>query len=176
MRNLIILFAAAASLTACGGGSSSPDAQPPSGNTNPIAALEAAGKLPKLDRSSDLKGPDANANGVRDDIEAILNKQYTAAAQNAAAMQVARSLQAVFDLPQGDRVAAKRVILLGSRAIMCVSAKFDRSAHATNPSVVTKQIEAMTFNTKARMKAYMNYMSALDGSVWSLPEGDTCEN
>ena len=54
MRNLIILFAAAASLTACGGGSSSPDAQPPSGNTNPIAALEAAGKLPKLDRSSDL--------------------------------------------------------------------------------------------------------------------------
>ena len=80
------------------------------------------------------------------------------------------------DLPQGDRVAAKRVILLGSRAIMCVSAKFDKSAHETNPSVVTKQIEAMTFNTKARMKAYMNYMSALDGSVWSLPEGDTCEN
>ena len=47
------------------------------------------------------------------------------------------------------------------------------SAATTRPRNI---IGTMTFNTKARMTAYLNYMSDLDGSVWSLPEGDTCEN
>jgi len=34
---------------------------------------------------------------------------------------------------------------------------------------------AMTFNTKARLKAYIRFNSALSGSVLSLPDGDTCD-
>ena len=35
-----------------------------------IKAHEASGALSKLDRSSDIKGPDQNLNGIRDDIDA----------------------------------------------------------------------------------------------------------
>jgi hypothetical protein len=53
-----------------------------------IKALENSGVIPKLDRSSDIKGPDQNLNGVRDDIDAwiaalpITDKQKRAARQS----------------------------------------------------------------------------------------------
>lgn len=179
MKRVLISIVAAAALAACGGGSDAQEAPstgaqvPPT--TSPIAALEAAGKLPTLDRSDSLKGADANANGVRDDIEAILTAKYQTPGQRAAAMQFARSYQAILDVPVGDRVAAKQVKLLGSRALVCLYSNFDSATSDSNPSVVGSRIEAMTFDTKLRMKAYMQFMDALNGSVWSLPEGNTCE-
>ncbi|MDR0580053.1 MAG: hypothetical protein LBG21_05565 [Campylobacteraceae bacterium] len=41
-----------------------------------IEDLEDQGKLPKLDRSSDIAEPDENNNGIRDDIEAYVIKNY----------------------------------------------------------------------------------------------------
>ncbi len=38
-----------------------------------IKTLEDSGVIPKLDRSSDIKGPDQNLNGVRDDIDAWIS-------------------------------------------------------------------------------------------------------
>lgn len=161
MRRVLISIIAAMALSACGRGS---------------AAQEAAGKPPTLDRSDSLKGVDGNANGVRDDIEAIITAQYPKSGQRAAAMQFARSYQAILSVPVGDRVAAKKVKLLGSRALVCLYSKFDSTTRDSNPSVVGEQIEAMTFNTKLRMKSYMHFMDALSGNVWPLPEGNTCEN
>ncbi|TFI48908.1 hypothetical protein E4O93_05405 [Diaphorobacter sp. DS2] len=174
---------ASAVLAACGGGGGGGDTiTPPSSNPpaaeapttkERIAALEAEGNLPKLDRSADLKGPDANGDGVRDDIEAILRGKYQGAQQEAT-MQFARSYRAVFDLPEGDRIAAKAISIAGSRALVCVSRQF-RGDQRFNSSVVMREIVSMTFNTKARLNAYMAYNKALSGSVLTLPEGDTCE-
>ncbi len=97
-------FLVAAVLSACGGGSGGGTGSAQT-DKDRIAVLEAQGKLPKLDRSSDLKGPDANGDGVRDDIEAILKGWY-AGEQLSAAMQFARGYQTIFDLPVGDRDAA----------------------------------------------------------------------
>lgn len=36
-----------------------------------VVALETSGAIPKLDRGNTFVGTDANANGVRDDVEAI---------------------------------------------------------------------------------------------------------
>ena len=47
--------------------------QPAKSLKDQIADAERAGKYPPLDRSSDIAGPDANGNGVRDDIEAWIN-------------------------------------------------------------------------------------------------------
>lgn len=38
-----------------------------------IARLEQQGVLPTLDRSTDVRGPDLNNNGVRDDIDAFVS-------------------------------------------------------------------------------------------------------
>ncbi len=172
IKNLAAPFLAAAVLAACGGGSGTTANY--QNDKERIAALEADGKLPKLDRSTDLKGPDANSDGVRDDIEASLKGQFQGA-QLGATMQFARAYQQVFDLPEGDRIAAKTLKIEGSRASNCLFDQFNSATRETNPYVVSDSIVSMTFNTKARLKAYMAYNKALSGSVWSLPEGDTCE-
>jgi hypothetical protein len=51
-----------------------------------VMALEASGAIPKLDRGNTIVGTDANANGVRDDIEAFITSNYTSSIQRAAAM------------------------------------------------------------------------------------------
>ncbi len=85
----------ALSLSACGGGSKS--SNPPTGPQplkETIQALEDSGKIPKLDRSNDLLGPDANSNGVRDDIDAWIAAQPITEVQKKAAQQMAKVQQA----------------------------------------------------------------------------------
>ena len=73
---LAMLSALVATLTACPKEKNPPvDPPPPPPPQTPslsqqIKALEDSGAYPKLDRSADLKGPDQNLNGVRDDIDA----------------------------------------------------------------------------------------------------------
>lgn len=58
-----------------------------------VARLEASREQPVLEREPTLGGIDANANGVRDDIERYIEKTYTEPAQRQAAMQTARAYQ-----------------------------------------------------------------------------------
>src|SRR5690606_37178328 len=66
-------------LAGCGGGkpAGSPVAAPPvpgseSTLKQQLDDLERRGELPALDRSSDIAGPDADHNGIRDDIDAYI--------------------------------------------------------------------------------------------------------
>jgi hypothetical protein len=70
-----------------------------------IAALERGGAYPTLDRSTDIVGPDANKNGVRDDIEAWINSQPVNDAQRKAVMQKARALQGTLTVSLKDQSA-----------------------------------------------------------------------
>jgi hypothetical protein len=69
-------------LTVCSGGTSSSN-KGTSATSLPeqIKALEDSGQLPKLDRSSDIRGPDADNNGIRDDIDAWIAAQPITDAQ-----------------------------------------------------------------------------------------------
>jgi len=84
-------------ITACGGKSNSTDsgagANTPSTPASSIAGLERTGAIPKLDRSDSLAGPDANNDGVRDDIDAYIKQVFQDTQQQAAAMQSAKALQ-----------------------------------------------------------------------------------
>jgi hypothetical protein len=141
-----------------------------------IEALEKSGKLPKLDRSSDIAGPDANGNGVRDDIEEYIVKNYTNEKERKAVMQDARAMQASLLVDVSDILAIKKVGLQMSRSVNCLFSIFNAEGDLKqNPHAISRQVEAITTNTKPRLKAYLAYNHALDGTTWLLPEGDTCE-
>ncbi len=138
-----------------------------------IKVLENSGVIPKLDRSSDIKGPDQNLNGVRDDIDAwiaalpITEKQKKAATQKAIALQRTLILdlkdKAVMDA-SGDELAAS-TNCLGEVFMPNYQESFKLSG----------KLEAMTANTKARAYRYIEYNRAASGSTTMSPSGDTCK-
>lgn len=139
-----------------------------------ITYLEETGALPKLDRSDDLAGPDENNNGVRDDIEAYIEQEYSDPQQRAAAMQIARAAQKGVLVDASDKNAVRQVVRETSYAVRCTLNVFDIDA-GKNPALVSREIHDMTTNTKKRLLAYLEYDKALDGMSLSLPKGDTCE-
>ena len=138
-----------------------------------IQALERSGAVPALDRSASLTGPDANNNGVRDDIEAYIAGLPVSAVQKRAAMQSAKALQNTLTADVQDKVALQKLgdgLMASSK---CLGAVFAPDMAAM--SDMSGKIEAMTANTKERAKRYMQYNSARSGSVTSMPSGDTCD-
>lgn len=146
---------------------SSPQAQ--------LAALEAAGTIPTLERGGSLAGIDTNGNGVRDDVEAYITAKYPDAPQRAAAMQAASALQAALFVNVQDVAAAKDVSRRVTSAARCIFSRFPGPPTSQYPARVMKELEGVTTNTKARLLAYLAYNKALDGTSSSLPVGDTCE-
>ncbi|WPX33714.1 hypothetical protein RHM62_07815 [Actimicrobium sp. CCC2.4] len=171
--------AMAVTLAACGGRDNNDapaqsQAAPPTAEAA-IAQLENSGAIPKLDRSASLAGPDADGNGVRDDIDAYINGKFTDGKQRKAVLQDARAMQKAVLVDATDKVAAKTVSLRLMDSTSCLFSVFPDGAGLTSPESVSRKIEAITSNTKSRLKAYLAYNKSLDGSVGSLPIGDTCE-
>ena len=174
----LLILLAFLTLTACGEGSSgAASAALPLSDVQKIAALEASGDIPKLDRSASIGGPDVNGNGVRDDVEAYITQKYPQADQRAAATQYAAAMQASLLVDKANNVAVKAVSLKSSRAINCVFQKFNptNDPNSALPAVVVRELVSVTTNTKTRLAAYLAYSKALSGSVLSQPQGDTCE-
>jgi hypothetical protein len=135
--------------------------------------LETSGKLPNLDRSSSIAGPDANNNGVRDDIEGYIASLPITPVQKAGAMQAARAQQQTLTVDLTDAEALNRIGSLGARATNCVPDTF--LPKYDDGFTLLKKIEAMTANTRERAQQYLAYNRARSGSVTSLPSGDTCD-
>jgi hypothetical protein len=137
-----------------------------------IAALERSGAYPALDRSSDVAGPDANRNGVRDDIEAWINVQPITDLQRKALMQSARALQRTLILDIKDKAALQKN---GEEMMAATNCGGDVFSPYVIFSQLSGKIEAMTANTRERAKRYMEYNAARSGSSTTLPNGNTCE-
>jgi hypothetical protein len=137
-----------------------------------IEDLEKRGVLPKLDRSSSIAGPDTNANGVRDDIEAIINALSLTAEQKKAAMQKAGVLQQTLVVNLNDPAAVQRVGDALMASTKCLGEYFTAPG---SRSEMSQRIESMTANTRERVTRYMGFNSASSGSVTRYPDGDTCE-
>lgn len=167
MKNTVIALLAAGVLIGCGGNSKTP--------AQKIAELEASGAIPRLERSDTIEGIDANNNGVRDDIEAYILSEYSEEEQRKAAMQLARGFQSALLVDLEDVASLRRVDRQLTYGINCVFSIFHADENAQNPTQVLYELEAITANTKARLQAYLSYNKALDGTVSSLPKGDTCD-
>ena len=167
------LAAIAFSLSACGGGGVRSD--PPESPTlaQQIETLEKTGQLPQLDRSSDIKGPDADNNGIRDDIDAWIAAQPISDAQKKAAQQMARVQQAKILVDLRDKSALQA---LGDQSMRGVSCLVDVSKPNNQQGYdLIEKIEALTANTRERVKQYLAYNRAISGSSGRLPKGNTCE-
>ncbi len=138
-------------------------------------ALETSGATPERDRGNTLMGTDVNANGVRDDVEAIIDSQYPSSIQRAAAMQTAKALQNALTVDKTDAPAVKAVDREISRAIDCVYSRFDGANGAKQPAQVVQELEAITTNTKERLLAYLQFNKALDGTSSARPEGHAAQ-
>jgi hypothetical protein len=139
-----------------------------------IEQLERKGGYPTLDRSDDIAGPDANKNGVRDDIEAWINALNVTEPQRQALMQDARSTQRTLLVDLADKAALQRVGEGLMAATKCSGDRFEPAREESYP--LSNKIEAMTANTRARAARYMQYNRARSGSSTSYPRGDTCES
>lgn len=178
LRAPLIVCAAAASLVACGGGRSS---DTPSGSTGgdsvraAVERLEASGELPVLDRTDSIADIDANANGVRDDIERYIERQYSDPAQRKAAMDHALVYQQMLLVDKRDEAALDAVSALGWKSTVCSTKAFPGSAGATQAYQMSRDIESMTSNTNARLKAYIAYNKARSGSASTTPKEEICD-
>lgn len=157
-------------MTGCGGGGTGGTASPLTPQEE-IARLEANGELPVLEREPTLGGIDANSNGVRDDIERHIEKKYTEPAQRKAAMQTARAYQRMLLLDKSDPVAVEAVVVASARAVDCVFDTFP----GTGGSELSRELEAMSTNTKDRLKAYIAFNKAASGSVSGSFKGHGCD-
>ncbi|GAA4027570.1 hypothetical protein [Actimicrobium antarcticum] len=142
---------------------------------SPLVQLENSGALPRLDRSASLAGPDANNNGVRDDIDDYINTKFTDPKQRAAVLQDARTMQKAVLVDPTNKEASKAVSLEMMAAVNCVSSRFPDGQGLESASAIGAKIEAITTNTKPRLKAYLAFNKSQDGTAISLPTGDTCE-
>jgi hypothetical protein len=169
----------AATLTACSGGGSGDSSSgtlptAPGGLTlaQQIAQLERKGDYSALDRSADIAGPDANQNGVRDDIEAWINTLNVTEPQRKALMQDARATQQTLLVDLTDKAALQQA---GEKIMAAVNCGGDRFTPHAEYSKLGEKIEAMTANTRQRAERYMQYNKARSGSSTTLPNYDTCE-
>jgi hypothetical protein len=168
------LFLLCGALAGCDGGGAlalEPHAEEGSSIRTALSALERSGTLPVLDRSDSIVGPDVNANGVRDDIEQWIGSQGWLDGQVRAALQSARSMQAVLTVDQKDEDRLQRVSQAHAEALACLKRHFEpwQTVHALDA-----KLEAITMNTYARAKQYALYNRARHGSVSRLAWGDTC--
>lgn len=176
-HSLTALFplALASWLSACGGGGTSPGSTDAPSTTlaEQIKALENSGQLPKLDRSSDLGGPDADNNGIRDDIDAWIATLSITDAQKKAAQQASRVMQLELLADTNDRTKLDQLGNASMAAVKCLGDSFKPSYQKGLD--LNAQIEAITANTQQRAKRYLAYNRAVSGSSGRLPEGNTCE-
>ena len=173
--NVVLLI----SLNACGGKTSSD--HPGSGvtlsptPTQALIKLETTGTIPTLDRSDTLAGPDTNNNGVRDDIDAYIQNTFQDPLERAAVTQSARSMQSAIVVDASDPDATQAVSRSMTRSVHCMFSRFSGNQGERSPMAIDDKIEAMTANTKARMKAYLAYNQSRNGTTSSIPTGDTCD-
>jgi len=136
-----------------------------------ISKMEESGELPKLKRTDTLDGIDNDQNGIRDDIDAYMQKNFTDADQQNAVKQFAKSMQEFLLTNPDDREEAKAASIKNSKAISCIYLRFP----ADNAYEIINDIDAITTNTKKRLLASIAVDKALDGTVISEQNGDVCD-
>jgi hypothetical protein len=144
--------------------------------TEQIKALEVSGALPVLDRSTNIKGPDQDLNGVRDDIDAWIATLPITETQKRAATQKAKSTQNALLVDTKDAVAMDATGDESMAGIVCLNDAFEPNYQ--EGSKLSAKLEAMTVNTKERTMQYIKYNRAASGSTTKLPigaKGHTCK-
>lgn len=166
MKKSILLMAIF--LTACssGGGASSAAANtttPQPSVTDAVAAAQASGAIPLLDRSTSLLGTDADGNGVRDDIDAYINSLPDTPVQKKALTQYAAGLNAELATDITQPLAVKAMETRSMDATSCIFSVYGAEAAIKR----SQDLEKYSINTILRFNAYMKSNQASSGHMLS---------
>ena len=133
-----------------------------------LVLIGCSSSEPKLNGSDTLGGIDSDNNGIRDDVDDYINTKYTIPKEKAAAQQMARAFQMKLVVDLNNKKSINDTAIFSKRAINCaIDVAPDKN--------IMYDIKAVTYNTKKRVKRYFAFDDLRDGSVSSMPEGDTCE-
>lgn len=156
---LMIVFSTGL-FVACGDGSGSDDSGQPS--VGPLGVIE--------DKSTGLTGTDADRNGIRDDVDALIKLKYSETdAIRKVAEQRARAIQAL--MVSTTKEDAMRAADATMRAARCqFNLPIDREVKLR----LTKELQALTANTKERITAFYKADALLNGEAFLEPAGILC--
>lgn len=167
-KNLIIIVVLLL-LYACGGGGTS--------TTPPTSTSLPPNPVINEDTSAGLKGVDANANGIRDDIDQLISQKFSKTPEiKKAAEQDARATQQMLEATTREEalVAGEQI----GRAIAC---KFkmlpgvDDKEHYKLRRAISREIEALTANTRERIKKYLESNKLAGGGYFTKPQEPVCD-
>ncbi len=169
-------------MSACSGSSSSNNSANSSGGGSgtPAGSGGQPGSGPVIDNedlTAGLKGIDADNNGIRDDIDRLIAKKYSATPQlKKAVEQRARALQKAMEATtqQQSLIAGDEIM----RASDCVGNIVLRKGDASSQELflqIGKDLEALTANTKERFTAYWNSENLSNGAVFKQPKEPVCD-
>ncbi len=183
----ILALCAALAISACSGSSSSNSSAGSSSNTGgaggsgtPVGSGGQPGSGPVIDNedlTAGLKGIDADNNGIRDDIDRLIAKKYSATPElKKAVEQEARSEQKFLEV-----TTKQQVLIAGdeiSRAVECVGNVVLRKGDAASEKLflqIGKDITALTRNTEERFRKYEKSSRLAGGSVFEQPKDPVCD-
>jgi len=175
LMQVIAILGCVGGLAACGHDNDTPATPaPPAKTTSPLLTqLQSditSGVLPTLDVTASVTGTDANSNGIRDDIDALIAKQGDLPAQRAALSQVAQSLQATLSLDTTNATATAAAATGIRKAIACLFVQYD------GPTASGKfhWLQEVSINTMARLQVYDKFNIAMNNSATSMATGTVC--
>ena len=178
MKKLLIVALLTSVLLACSGGGSPTTSSPAAGGTPAVSTPATSAKIiiENEDLTPGLKGVDADNNGIRDDIDRLIVKKYsTTPALKKATEQKARALQVFMEATTREKALAASDA--NGRAWACVRKRLP-SADPTNTEimhVMSREIEALTANTKERFTKYWNSNKLIGGGYFSQPVEPVCD-
>lgn len=135
-----------------------------------VEQMEMQGQYPRLDRSASRRGLDHDANGIRDDIDQLLETMNLSPLERQSAQAVAASLQSI----QTSELTVASAAML-SKASATVDACLLQVYGADAAFVLFKRLEAYTANTKARAEHYDHYNALRNGQVGHLLQETMCD-
>lgn len=150
-------------LVGCGGDSDA--LAPPTGPETIEQAMEelvSSGVIPELDKTDSLNGTDDDHSGVRDDIEAYIEKLPITDIEKDRLNEVAKTYQSIMVMDLTVDANVRAISESETNRLICAYKTFDDFNEA---KIYTDRIVNFTRNTKIRSQKMEDYFLAMDGSV-----------
>ncbi|WP_116870377.1 chromosome partitioning protein ParA [Vibrio splendidus] len=122
---------------------------------------------PMLDRSDSLTGTDVNKDGIRDDIEAFIDAlEVTEPARKALKQNARYSQENLYhDFSKKTKTNIDKAMAMGNRYNKVIACKKFVGIPVRDRTNTGRTIRALTYNTKARTMAYLDYSHLQDGAI-----------
>jgi hypothetical protein len=140
---------------------------------NALRKLEEEGSLPKLDETATLPGIDRDGDGIRDDVEALIEEEKVSEFQKESLKTFASAMQRIQTAEEMTPDIAVEITDSYSAEHFCSTAF---SSNMEEMLQLYDQLEAFTANTPLRAKRYIGYTVAMNGRKISLPSSGRCRD